>query len=397
MQLTLDCAGLLRLICNCQRGQGRDEPMSQISRTSMMRHPFAFGSFRSWLRLLGDSGGVDRAYIGRLSFVLLMSLLTGPLRLYERARYREVIETLTLPEPPIFILGHWRSGTTYLHYLLAQDRNFGYVSTFQGIAPDLVFVGDRTLKPVFAKGMPPTRIIDNMSIALDGPQEEEYAIAGISPYSFYHHWTFPRKARDYFSKYVLFQDVPASVIRQWQEIYLTVLRKAALHAGNQQLLLKSPVNTARIRLVLAMFPHAKFIHVYRNPYVVFLSTRNMLQKLLAIAQLQTISLAEIEADILLFYRIMMQTYLAERALIQPGNLVEVKYEDLEAQPLNAVHRVYQSLDLPGFADAEAAFRAFIASQAGYQKGTYELSDEVIAKVNRHWGFALEAWEYPSLA
>jgi hypothetical protein len=36
------------------------------------------------------------------------------------------------------------------------------------------------------------------------------------------------------------------------------------------------------------------------------------------------------------------------------------------------------------------------SVAGFQKNRYAVDDTVIAKVNRHWQFALEAWEYPSL-
>jgi hypothetical protein len=378
---------------NCGTFAERNAVVDQDIRLSFLRHPFAFGSLANWLRLLRDSGGIDRAYMPRLMFILLMSSLTSPLGFYERMRYQRVIAAVALPEPPIFILGHWRSGTTYLHYLLAQDPAFGYITTFQTIVPDFALVGERIIKPLIARGMPATRIIDNMTISLDGPQEDEYAIAGASPYSLYHGWSFPRRARDYLAQYVLFENVLPSIVARWQELYLTTLRKATLKAGNRRLILKSPVNTARLRLMLALFPNAQFIHIYRNPYVVFLSMRRMYQKLLAISQLQAISRERMEEDILLFYQVIMQKYLAERELIPPGNLVEIRYEDLAAQPIDEVRRVYQALNLPGFTRAEAAFRSFIAGQAGYQKGSYALSADVIAKVNRRWQFAFDAWGY----
>jgi hypothetical protein len=161
----------------------------------------------------------------------------------------------------------------------------------------------------------------------------------------------------------------------------------------RRLILKNPANTGRIPLLLAMFPDAKFIHIYRNPYTVFLSARHFQEQVTAMCAFQRITRAEIEANALSFYRSMMQKFLADRRLIPEGNLVEIRFEDLEADPLAELHQVYTSLRLPGFAAAEGAFRRYLLSQSGYQKNTFDVTDEVVALVQRHWHFAFEEWGY----
>jgi hypothetical protein len=145
--------------------------------------------------------------------------------------------------------------------------------------------------------------------------------------------------------------------------------------------------------LLRLFPEAKFIHIHRNPYEVFLSTRHMHRTVLPRARLQEIVPARVEAHVLEVYERLMRRFLTDRRLIPPGNLVEVRFEDLEAAPLEELRRVYEGLGLPGFAAAEPAFRSYLDSVSGYRKNAYELDRETIEKVNAHWAFAFEAWGY----
>lgn len=365
-----------------------------------IEHPLAFGSFRSWLRLLRDNDGIETTkFLPRILFVSLLSALTSPLRLYERVRYAGALNRTTIHPSPIFIVGHWRTGTTFLHYLMCQDAQVGYVTTFQAAAPGFTLVGERLLKPLLGSIVPkahPTRLIDNIPLSFDGPQEEDVAVASMTPYSYLHSFTFPRQAASFFERYVLFNDLSEQKRAEWTRVYLTILRKATILAEGKRLVLKSPCNSGRIPVLLELFPEAKFIHIYRDPYDVFMSMRFVYQTVLPRSQLQTVGADLIDAHILRFYEQMMQRYLAERALIPPENLVDVRFEDLEAQPLEQVRGVYADLGLSGFDEAERAFRAYLDSVAGYQKNRYELTDEVIAKVNRHWNFAFEEWGYTRL-
>lgn len=370
--------------------------MTQTKRAANFQQPLAFSSFRNWLRLLWENGGCDRAFLSKALLVTAASLGTAPLRIYERARYGRAVAQTEIAAPPIFIIGHWRSGTSHLHNLMAHDPALGYVTMFQAIAPELTLTGDRTLRPLMGRLTPAKRPMDNMALSIDAPQEEEAALGSGSPYSFYHQWSFPRRARYYFDRWALFQDVPERERAEWKRAYRTLLQKATLNMGGRRILLKSPTNTARIRPLLELWPDAKFIHIYRNPYHVLPSIRRLYEKVLPAIQLQAISPAEIDANILYFYQAMMQQYLAERELIPAGNLTEVRFEDLEAQPLVELRRIYDELSLPGFAAAEPAFAAYAATLRHYEKNRYQVSAEVIEQVNRHWQFALDVWGYERL-
>jgi len=370
--------------------------MASVARPSNTEHPVALGSFRSWMTLLRLSQGIDREYVPRMLFVYLTTMLTSPLRLWERVRYGRRIRNTAIHPEPIFIIGHWRSGTTHLHNLLCQDRNLGYLSTFQAMAPGFCLIGDGAVKQFLAKkarSRYPTRLIDNIPLAFDAPQEDEFALANVSPDSFVHTFSFPRQAQDLFERAVLFDSPSETVRSRWIDAYLAILRKVTLANGGKRLVVKNCAHSARIKTLLELFPGAKFIHIHRNPYYVFLSTLYMHKTVLLRAQLQGIEAEQVEAHVLRFYDQLMRRFLADRSLIPASNLVEIRFDDLEASPLAQLRRAYIGLRLPGFAAAESGFRSYIESVATYRKNSYKLDGDVIAKVNRHWPYAFKEWNY----
>ena len=373
--------------------------MTQSRRPSSTEHPVALGSFCSWLRLLRRSEGIDRAFVPRALFVCLTTLLTSPLRLVEQMRYGRRIRRTAIHPAPIFIIGHWRSGTTHLHNLLCQDENLGSLTTFQAMAPGFCLVGDGAVKRFFARvaaSRYPTRLIDNVPLAFDAPQEDEFALANLSPYSFVHTFSLPRQAEEIFERSVLFDGLSQRDRDRWVDAYMTILQTATLTSGGSRLVVKNCAHTARIQTLLEIFPNAKFVHIHRDPYEIFVSTLHTHRTVLLRSQLQEIEPERVEAHVLWFYDRLMRRFLADRSSIPAGNLVEVRFEDLETAPLEQLRRVYGELDLPGFVDAEPRFRSYLNSVAGYRKNVYELDGDVIAKVNEHWAFAFKEWDYDRL-
>ncbi len=373
--------------------------MARKAPASNAEHPIAFGSFLSWLKLIRISKGIDRRYIPRFLFVTLSTLLTSPLRIYERIRYSKNVRGTSIHPSPVFIVGHWRTGTTHLHNLLCRDGNFGYLSTFQAFAPGMSLVGEKLFKEPLARiarKRHPTREIDNIPLSFDAPEEEDLAVANLSPYSFLHLYTFPRQAPYFFERYALFRDLPKGTLDRWKEIYLSVMRKATLHSGGKHLLIKNCADSGRIPALLDMFPRARFIHITRNPYDVYRSTLFLYRTVLPRSQVQEIDPARVEEYILRFYALLMKKFLADKGCIPDGNLVEIRFEDLETAPMDALRTIYEGLDLPGFQEAEPAFRDYLDSVSGYRKNRYEPADEVIVSVNRHWQFAFDAWGYERL-
>src|SRR3954468_24194212 len=79
-----------------------------------------------WLRALWDNDfAIDRPYWGRAAVITLGSISNTLLGAWESLLYRRKISDTRI-EPPLFILGIWRSGTTLLHNLIAQDDRFAY-------------------------------------------------------------------------------------------------------------------------------------------------------------------------------------------------------------------------------------------------------------------------------
>lgn len=364
---------------------------------SAFEHPLALGSLRSWLRVLARSGGIDRTYVPRALAVTATTLVTSPLRRYESLRYGRIVARTAVDPSPVFILGHWRTGTTHLHALLCRDPQFGYVSTFEAMAPGFCLTGAGAIERAIARGARkrhPTREIDNIPLDLDAPQEESFALANLTPFAPLHLYSVPRRAAEIFSKYALFDGIDEGERAEWTRAYLTVLRKATLRSGGKPLVLKDPAHSARIPALLELFPNARFVHICRDPYRVIASMEKTFRIVLGMSQLQDLAGGEVENLVLRFYERLMRKYLAERKQIPDGRLVEVAYETLDAAPVDEVGRIYDALGLSGFSVAEPAIRAYADSVRGFEKNAYRVDDRVIASVNRSLVFALEAFGYP---
>ena len=219
------------------------------------------------------------------------------------------------------------------------------------------------------------------------------ALGNVSPHSFYLFWSFPKNAQEYFDRYAVFEDASAEVIDGWKEQYVDVLKRATLNMKGRRLVIKNPVNTGRIPVLLELFPQAKFIFLHRDPYDVFLSTRNLYKKTLPYSQLQEISDEEIDANILSFYEGLLRHYLRDRAMVPQRNLIEVSYDALDKNPMPVMRKIYQRLNFWPFARVRSRLRQYLDSLAGYKKNRYEISAEDVKKVNEHWQFAFDEWGY----
>jgi hypothetical protein len=141
-----------------------------------------------------------------------------------------------------------------------------------------------------------------------------------------------------------------------------------------------------------MFPDAKFIHIHRSPYEVFASTRNLHRSISAFTTLQTLG-GDSTETVFALYEGMMRRFLAERALLPAGNFAEVRFADLERDPLGEMRRLYEELSLPSFDAAEPALRRYVAGQTGYRKNSFSIPPAERTHIAARWRFAFEAFGY----
>jgi hypothetical protein len=89
-----------------------------------------------------------------------------------------------------------------------------------------------------------------------------------------------------------------------------------------------------------------------------------------------------------------EVFFEERGLIPRGRFYEVKFENLEADPIGQMRGIYEALALPEFQAVEPALRRYVESLAGYKKNTFpELPAELRVRIAREWRRCFEEWGY----
>lgn len=246
---------------------------------------------------------------------------------------------------PLFIIGHWRSGTTMIHNTLSLDPQFGYCTTYQTIFPHLMLYGSRLFRQIASLCMPATRPTDNLALSIDQPQEEEFAIANTTHTSFYHFWMFPREIAFLRERYLLFNNTSAEDISDFCNATRRTIEIALHCSGKSRFLSKNPPHTARIPLLLKMFPDAKFIYIHRDSNRVLDSTRRFFRATTDAISLQHISTSQLNREIEKTYNALIGRYERDCRLIPAKNLCTISFEDFVDYPLCCTEHIYSTLRL----------------------------------------------------
>ncbi len=273
--------------------------------------------------------------------------------------------------PPIFVLGIWRSGTTHLQNLFAVDDRFGFPNLYQVSYPHTFLLTEAAATRRLRLFLPQTRLQDNVRLGFEVPCEDELALCVTTFYSAMLSSVFPRRANHY-DRYATFRGVPETEVKKWQDSLLWFVRKLTLKCP-KPLVLKSPLHTGRVRQLLEVFPDAKFVHIHRDPYVVFQSACHTLLQVRRLFALQH-SRLDVGDQQIRYYQAIFDAYMEEKDLIPKGCFHEVRFEDLERDPIGQMRKVYEVLKLPDFGQVEPAMAQYLASLSGYAKNTYPALD-----------------------
>jgi hypothetical protein len=238
------------------------------------------------------------------------------------------IKKISIGEPPVFIIGFWRSGTTLLHNLLCSHPEAAYVSTFQGIFPHHTPAGEWWLKPLVSPMLPCKRPADGVKLDFELPQEEEIALGNLQPLSFYHFMYFPVDIDRLITRNLLFEGVTPEEITKWKEAYLFLIKTAILRTGGSLFISKNPPNAFRIPLLLEMFPGARFINIFRDKEKTLHSFMRFLTEVIAGIGLQHFDGSHLRKSLEKLYDLYLREYNKNKKLIPPENLIEMDYQEL---------------------------------------------------------------------
>ncbi|MGJ8638643.1 MAG: sulfotransferase family protein [Opitutaceae bacterium] len=356
--------------------------------------PITLGlTFGQWLKFLKKHGRYAKLrYWPRIVFYSMTSALNSCSVLFEKVVFRRIPEDIIVPDP-VFVLGHLRSGTTHLHNLLSVDANFSFSSTLEVTYPSTFLSAKVFQKKIGSFFLSRKRPMDNVELTMDTAQEDEIALATLTGMSPYLGWIF-YDDYDYYFRYMTFKGCTADERAGWKAHYYRFLQKLTWCFPGRRLISKSPPHTARIRLLLEMFPQAKFIHIHRDPYEVFQSTVNLYKKTLEGWSINPIPEQDVEALVFSYYNEMYAAFNEQRDLIPPGNFHELSFEDLETDPFRALELIYENLDLGDFEKATPALQTYIESLSNYQKNDYpELDPALKERIDSSWSHHFEQFGY----
>ena len=325
--------------------------------------------FSKLVKLLArNKAGIKPIHLFKLFLLFQNSFWASSMAGMEKIKFKKQIDAAKLPPEILIIVGHWRTGSTYLHNLLSKDENFATPSLFHTAFPDSFLFSEKYIKPVMKLFVQKTRPMDKVELGVDLPQEDEYALIRMATDTPLERLIFPRD-----NCYFMLTDTLENT-GQWQEA-LTDFCKRLHIKYKRNILLKNPFHSLRIKELSEIYPQAKFICIHRHPFAVVPSTiklwtlvggDNNLK-----GQFKSPEISEV-SDI---YDKMYKKIDADFANLTPDRYCHIKYEDLESDPVNSVKRIYDSLGYDFSQRFENNMTKYIQSIGTYRKNEFDLKEE----------------------
>ncbi len=348
--------------------------------------------FIAWVRLLARNRfavGWRHVYIAAI--VTVVSFFHMLLRWAQQAWYGSRIKRTPITNAPLFIIGHWRTGTTLLHELMILDPRHTYPNTYQCMEPNHFLLTEGLVKKYLWFLMPSRRPMDNMAAGWDRPQEDEFALCMMGVPSPYLTIAFPNRPAA-FPEYLTLEGLSDRQLSAWKKGFFSLIQRLT-YKDSRRLVLKSPPHSCRIKVLLELFPDARFVHVVRNPYVVYPSTVNLWKSLYQTHGLQTPTYEGLEEQVFSTFTRLYDALEKGKAVVDPSRYYELRYEDLVRDPIEQMRNIYDHLGLPGFEDVLPKLEEYVSRTKGYETNHYELSAETREKIRQRWGEIIRWYGY----
>lgn len=345
------------------------------------------------LYLTVKNGGVHPARLHIFLLYVLKIILLEAFRLLELLIFDWSIRNHQLKHAPVFVIGHWRSGTTHLQNTLRQDPQTITTDIYSSIFSDHYFLTERWLKPFLNFILRKTKAgyaLQRSQLDFDLPAELDSAMVSIfstNAYTWGH--LFPKCFERTIHELIFFRGQKKS--EDWIRDYDYLIRKISFRSGGKRVIVKSPGDTARIQLLIKKYPEARFVFIHRNPVEVYLSTYYLWQVVLREYSLQKITGEKADGLVLTTYERLLQSYLEQKRGIPSKQLIEISYNELNQQPLETVKKIYAHF---GFAfQHESHLREFIKANTVFKNVPYVVQEKTEKLVREKWEFAFKEWNY----
>jgi hypothetical protein len=337
---------------------------------------------------------IDTRYTARIITTAMVCFILEPFRWWEELWWKRRIKKVKLDKPPVFVIGFWRSGTTLLHNLLCLIPGAAYITTYQTVFPNLLLSHSWWFKPIIGLFWPTHRPFDDVKMGMDLPQEEEIALANLQQVSFYNFLYFPKDFERFYDKELFMKDLDETVVARWKKQYIKMIRKASLNTKGDRFISKSPSNMARIEKILEVFPDARFIFIYRDPYKSVESFYRFFHEVLPAVQVQQAHEELSRKRVARIYTDMINRYFVEKQKIPENNLIEIRYEDFKNDIPGNLALIYKKFEIGDFEVSRPEIEKYLESQKEFKQTRYDIEPETIQWVNEYAGDIVEKLNYP---
>lgn len=347
---------------------------------------------RTWIRLLKKNRvgtSLFRFWIipGIITFSAFLQSCLHPVR---KVKIRKSKPPQIHPQP-IFILGHWRSGTTYLHNLLSLDPRHAFPSTYACFNPHSFLWTENRLKKLFSKLPKTRRPMDSAEMGLCEPQEDEFALCVLGLPSIYRSFLFPQTVPPDLSLFD-WEQFSNEDREQFKKTFLSFLQQLSF-GHSRRFIFKSPTHSIRIPMLLSLFPEARFIVMIRNPYEVYLSTLKMWKALSLHLGLQKPSFDHLENYVLKNYVFLHEKMTRDLSMIPQNHFFECRYERFLKDPVQEVESIYSGLGLESFEPIRSHVVSYVQKQTASTPVPPIISDDVRRRVDPHWKGIIQSYGY----
>lgn len=327
-------------------------------------------------------GGISPRKLPLFLVYILRFILSEPLRIIEVLLFERRIQKQVLTEDPIFILGHWRSGTSHLQQVLSKDPAHASLNLYEMLSPDHFLWTERWLLPFFnglIKRFGVRYAFQRRTLDLRLCGEMDTALCSLgttNAYTWGH--LFPKKYRAWMHSHLFNNSNEADL-----SDYDYLIRKLSFQSGNKRIVVKSPGDTARISTLLKWYPNAKFVSISRPSYAIYGSTKYLWNAIQRENSLQLLGDDEISTHVIWTYRELMNVYEKMKSSIPVGNLSEISFEHLHSNPEETIRSLYKQLSIGTY--PEVQLNALFEANKEHRPENYITDEHLQQDLKEAWG------------
>jgi hypothetical protein len=266
--------------------------------------------------------------------------------------------------------------------MMSLDPNLAAPTLFQVAEPECFICSHQYYRPLFSALVSVTRPMDNVKIGMDEPQEDEYAIFRLTDFSPIERLVFPKDQVYFPVDYTSFVPLDERKRNEWDTALCAYFRKLN-YVYRKTLVSKNPFNSMRIKELLTLFPKARFIHIVRHPYEVVPSTINMWKIVVKQNKLNRKGSIPCIDKVSQGYAKLLNIVKNDSLVIPNGNFVEIKFEDLEADPVNEIRNIYSRFQMPIDDTFISNLESFLNSLKTYKKNIFYLTESEKEMIRKH--------------